>query len=156
MGLLNKPANNGVAEAQFVLGYLLLNGEGGVKQDVPHALSMIEMAGNSGFQKAKWFVCFLLACPVSWQVASVFDVSCVCALWSRYLANCYMNGHGVAKDQRKATTLLQEAALKGHADSAFELFQTFSKGSGLEQESQQWLKRAAQAGHAEAKKLLKK
>ncbi|MGB1600093.1 MAG: hypothetical protein ACPIOQ_45515 [Promethearchaeia archaeon] len=33
VGLLNKPANNGVAEAQFVLGYLLLNGEGGVKRD---------------------------------------------------------------------------------------------------------------------------
>lgn len=80
MGLLNKPANNGVAEAQFVLGYLLLNGEGGVKQDVPHALSMIEMAGNSGFQKAKWFVCFLLACPVSWQVASVFCLMRLCSL----------------------------------------------------------------------------
>ena len=50
----------------------------------------------------------------------------------------------------------QEAALKGHADSAFELFRIFSKGEGLENESQQWLKRAAQAGHAEAKQLLKK
>ena len=56
MNLLQKPANNGIAEAQFVLGYLYLNGEGGVGKDIPHALSMIEMAGNSGFHKAKWCV----------------------------------------------------------------------------------------------------
>lgn len=124
VNLLAKPANNGVSEAQFVLGYLYLNGEGGVKQDLPHALSMLELAGNSGFLKAKW-----------------------------YLAVCYLNGHQVSKDEQKATALFQEAALKGHADSCFELFKVFSKGSGLEKESKLWLQRAALAGHVEAKKL---
>jgi TPR repeat protein len=48
---------------------------------------------------------------------------------------------------------LQEAALKGHPDSCFELFKIFSKGSGLEKESKMWLQRAAQTGHPEALKL---
>ena len=51
VNLLNRPANNGIAEAQFVLGYLHLNGEGGVQQDKPHAISLMEAAGNSGFLK---------------------------------------------------------------------------------------------------------
>ena len=61
-----------------------------------------------------------------------------------YLAVCYLNGHEMPKDEHKASALFQEAALRGHADSAFELFKIFSKGSGLEKEAQQWLQRAAQ------------
>jgi TPR repeat protein len=122
--LLRKPANNGVAEAQFVLGYLYLNGDGGVQQDKPHAVSLLEVSGKSGFHKANW-----------------------------YLGVCYLNGHHVTKDEGKATTLFQEAALKGHADSCFELYKMFSKGTGLEKETRQWLTRAAQAGHPEARKL---
>jgi len=125
---LRKPARKGVVEAQFVLGYILINADTefeGVKGNISEGLDSMEQAAEAEFPNAQ-----------------------------HYLGWCYLDGHCVEQNSAKATEWFQKAALAGHGPSQLELYKLFSQGEGLEKEARRWLERAAENGVEDAKKRL--
>ncbi|EKX54037.1 hypothetical protein GUITHDRAFT_100288 [Guillardia theta CCMP2712] len=119
--ILQRPAFDGNAEAQFLLGYLLLNIEEASEQNIKDASFNLESASSKGFIAAK-----------------------------HYLGMCLLKGHRLEADMSRASSLLQEAALAGHGQSAYELHKMYKEGKNLDAESRKWLERAAELGVKEA------
>jgi len=117
-----------VVEAQFVLGYILINADAefkGVKADVNEGLDLISQAAEGEFPNAQ-----------------------------HYLGWCFLDGHFVEQNSSKAIEWLQRAATAGHGASMLQLYKVFSEGQGLEKEARRWLERAAESGVDEAKTRL--
>ena len=61
------------------------------------------------------------------------------------------------KDEGRAKTWYEKAAVAGNPDAQYELGMIYIKGKGVpksEADGIAWLRKAAEAGHAEAKKEL--
>ena len=74
------------------------------------------------------------------------------------LANCYYTGDGVKADPKKAVAIWTAAAEKGDAESMYYLANCYKEGAGgLSMDLDKfkyWIKRVAQNGNAQAKKIL--
>ena len=73
------------------------------------------------------------------------------------LANCYTDGVGVESNPSRAFELFKESALDADVYSMAKVGQFLQEGRGVEKseaEAMPWLRRAAEAGHAEAMFLL--
>ncbi len=116
-------AENGQAQAQYILGWIYQNGEG-VPQDYA--------------ESAKWYELAAKADNVDAQYA---------------LGSYYMAGAGVARDDAKAAEWFRKAAERGKAGAQYLLGYLLSRGEGVtrdDKEGAAWYRRAAEQGYAEA------
>lgn len=120
-------AEAGVAEAQAVLGQMLLDGRGAAAAPSA-AFGWFLKAGRAGHPMAMNMV-----------------------------GRCYENGWGVTADQETATAWFRGAAVKGLDWGMYNYATSLALGRGCDQDRPAafgWLSRAAALGHAKAMNLL--
>jgi TPR repeat protein len=69
------------------------------------------------------------------------------------LATCYFSGNGVEKDMARAVSLYRKAAEQGHDESQFDLAGRYAKGEGVQKNMEQavsWYRQSAQQGYGHA------
>ena len=122
-------AEQGNAEAQFILGFCYYNGEG-VKQDNAEAAEWWHKAAEQGNAHAQ-----------------------------HNLGVCYERGMGVEQDLAEAVEWYRKAAEQGFAKAQFNLGFCYEHGRGVEQdhaEAVKWIRKAAEQGSEPAKEYLEK
>ena len=122
-----RAAQQGVAEAQFLLAEQYANGKG-VVQDISKALGAYTRAAEQGFALAQ------------------------CALGMAYL-----RGTGVAKNFRQAYDWFEKAAEQGQVEAQYRYGYALLKGLGVVQDYKRaffWLEKAARNGYADAQLTL--
>ncbi len=154
------PAQAGDALAQNVLGVLLANGKGGVKQDMPQALAWIRRAAAGGNTEATLTLGLAAfygqGMPqdrvkgVMWlrKAAEKGDVSA-----QVMLGGAYNDGLGVKKDAAQATTWYRKAAEQGSAVAQTALGSMYYDGAGVPvdlKKSVALYRQAAEQGHLPA------
>ncbi len=120
-------AENGLDDAQWLLGWFYLNGTG-VEKDPGEAVIWLQKAADQGNAKAL-----------------------------KSLAGCYFQGIGVQKDTEKAIRLFRKAADEGNADAQYILGCCYAFGIQVEKDVEKaryWLEKAAENGHKEAREKL--
>jgi hypothetical protein len=126
---LKKAAEAGDPESQNKIGVLFAQGIG-FPQDKAKAFHWYKKAADAKFPPAMWNLAFM-----------------------------YVRGEGgVKEDLPTAFGLFKGAAEQGFADAQFDLAYMYLQGLGTKldrEEGVAWLKKAADQGHPEAKKLLK-
>jgi TPR repeat protein len=129
--LLLPLAQRGDAEAQTRLGLMYFNGQG-VREDDDAAFDWIRRAALQGHARAQY-----------------------------HLGNLYAFDHGVPREEKDADRMAArwyfESAQQGNADAQYALGLLFLSGKGVVQdagEARRWFTRAANAGHAEARRFL--
>lgn len=129
--LLLPLAQGGNAQAQTRLGLMYFRGQG-VREDDHAAFDWIQKAALQGHAEAQY-----------------------------HLGNLYAFGHGVpAAEQdpdRMAARWYFEGAQQGNADAQYALGLLFLSGKGVvqsQEEALKWFRRAAGAGHADAKRFI--
>ena len=73
------------------------------------------------------------------------------------IAQCYMNGDGVATDKYQAFQYMKKAADGGYTKAYIEVAKMYHGGRGVTKdrnEAERWYKKAADSGNAEAKRIL--
>ncbi len=117
-------AAKGNATAYTQLGLMLSNGEGVEQADLPKAVTCFQLAAEMNDAAAK-----------------------------TALAECYLYGKGVEKDEARAIELLKEAADQGNVRAMDRLGTCYHKGVGVEQnyaEALRLFSRAAERGYSVA------
>lgn len=117
-------AAKGDAAALTQLGLMLSNGAGIDEPDLPKAVICFQLAADKGHAPAK-----------------------------TALAECYLYGKGVEKDETRAITLLKEAADQGNVRAMNHLGTCYHKGIGVEQDYAEALRHfsnAAERGYGGA------
>ncbi|MDR2090492.1 MAG: hypothetical protein LBP62_02425 [Clostridiales bacterium] len=121
--LYSKPAENGDAFSQLVMGAAYESGAG-VQKDYETAAEWYAKAAENGSPEA-----------------------------INNLGVCYENGKGVPQDYAKAAKLYKEAARKGDANAEYNLANLYHKGAGVDQnyvKAAELYQAAAEKGHAKA------
>ena len=154
-----RAAEQGEADAQFILGYMYVRGEG-VLQDYAEAAKWWHRAAEQGHvfaqvslgkmfrdgddvlqdyaEAVKWF----RRAAEQGQVNAQLD-----------LADMYSNGHGVPQDEAEAARWYLRAAEQGDASAQFTLGSRYLDGRGVPQDDAKaawWFIRAAEQGNAPA------
>ena len=127
LSLLRGWADAGSAEAQLVLGQMLLDGRGAEPAPVS-AFSWFLKAARAGHPMAMNMV-----------------------------GRCYENGWGVAEDQETAASWFRSAALKGLDWGMYNYATALALGRGCAEDRQaafDWLTRAVALGHAKSMNVL--
>ena len=125
LALLTKAANEGYAPAEFHLGKLYENGEGGLTKDPASARRWTERAAQAGEPRAM-----------------------------HNLALYYFDGVGGPKDLIEAADWFRKAAAAGVVDSQYNLGRLYEQGYGVQRDPAQaykWYLVAARAGDQESK-----
>jgi TPR repeat protein len=156
---VREKAEEGVADAQALLGILLLQGLG-VARNEKKALEWLEKAGEQGDAVA--------ACYLGWVYSTGRGVDKDrdrAVRWYRKSADkghpeamnwmgcAYSNGWGVKKDNEKAAEWLREAADKGYVRAASNLGLMYRNGWGVvkdEKKAVAWFAKAAGKGDSRA------
>ena len=115
--LLQPLAEEGNAEAQFLLGSLYINGQG-VEKDDTEGLSWIMKAARQEYDQAR-----LSAFSIYSGLAGLGDAG---AMYN--LGYMYLNGWGGEQDTDAGMTWLESAAKKGHERSAKVLSIIYAEG----------------------------
>ncbi len=116
-------ANQGDAEAQFILGRMYAKGQG-VQRNDKKAVKWYQLVANQGIAEA--------------QVR---------------LGTMYEAGRGVPQDYKKAMELYERVAKQGNAEAQAKLGTMYAKGRGVPQnykKAVEWYRLAADQGNAEA------
>ena len=98
---LQNAAAQGVAEAQYNLGWIYSKGEG-VPKDTTKSFEWFQKAAAQGHTQAQFF-----------------------------LGVMYAKGEGISKDSAKAIEWFQKAAAQGHAEAQFFLGVIYTYGEGV-------------------------
>jgi TPR repeat protein len=125
---LRKAADQGLADAQYVLGMMYFQGEGGVQQDFKQGVEWLWKAADQGMAKAQ------------------FNVGIM-----------YKAGNGVQQDFKQAAAWYQKAAEQGLTRAQFFLAMMYEQGEGVQQDFKQaaaWYQKAAEQGDAGAQSNL--
>lgn len=120
-------AKQGDAEAQYNLGVMYANGDGG-RKDLPAALKWFRVAATAGNAQAQY-----------------------------NLGVMYANGEGVRRSGREALNWLQQSAGQGLARAQYSLGLLYEEGQGIEAdlaEAQRWYRKAAEQGDAASRRRL--
>jgi TPR repeat protein len=120
-------AKQGDAEAQYNLGVMYANGDGG-RKDLPAALKWFRVAASAGHAQAQY-----------------------------NLGVMYANGEGVRHSGREAANWLQQSAGQGLAKAQYSLGLLYEEGLGGEPdlaEAQRWYRKAAEQGDADSQRRL--
>src|SRR6266568_1498830 len=118
-----KAAEQGLAEAQYLLAECYQRGDG-VAKDAAEAARWYRKAAEQGYANAQY-----------------------------NLGNCYYDGEGVAKDQSESVKWMLKAAEQGFPLAQFNLALCYHAGKGVAQdytESVKWMRKAAEQGYAHA------
>ena len=121
-------ANDGDPSAQFVLGKIFDQGNGGVKQNQEVAVRWYLRAAEQGYPGAQF-----------------------------NLGNCYQLGEGVKEDKAQAVYWYRQAALQGDADSQYMLGLSYASGEGVTKSTPkaiEWLQKSSHQGHKLAQDIL--
>ena len=152
-------ANQGVAAAQFSLGWMYYNGHG-VAQDYAEALKWYRLAANQGYVEAQSNLGLMYR-----DGKGVTQNYAEALKWFRLTANqgiaiaqfhlglMYYNGHGVTQNYAEALRWFRLAANQGVAVAQFNLGWMYANGRGVPQdyaEALKWYRLAANQGYAEA------
>jgi uncharacterized protein len=116
-------AEQGDAEAQSLLGYMYINGEG-VLKDYKEAVKWIRKAAEQGYAEAQ-----------------------------SNLGVMYANGRGVSQDYKEAVKWFRKAAEQGYARAQYNLGVRYANGLGVikdDKEAVKWYRKAAEQGVADA------
>lgn len=157
---LQKSAEQGNAAAQEKLGISLLN----VNQDDQTGLAWVRKASEQNYGPARASICArelagqdniinpkLTACYR--EAAAAED-----GLAQYGLANAYMNGNGIARDDGLAVSWLKRSAENGYTKAELALGGIYLSGThgvaGDRAAAEAWFRRAAEQGSAEAKSQL--
>ena len=155
-----KAAENGYADAQFILGMYHTEKEG-------DSVYLITQAAESGHAEAQYVLgnCYYLG------TCTTPENKTVAVKWYRMAAEqgfakalyklgcCYSLGHGVRKNEETAFILFHKSAKQGFIKSQFELGKCYMEGIGVledKKESLKWFRKAAKQGHSQSKMILKK
>jgi len=151
--------------AQFRLGALLLQGQGGPR-DTEQAVALLTKAAKAGHAPAGLLMA--RAYLTGGSIGVTRDPARAAALLDPlattgnadaqfYLAALVANGQGVEQDPARAIVLLRGAAKQGHTDAAYELSKVLSRTPEADTataEALEWLTVAANGGHVEAQYFL--
>ena len=131
-------AESGDPEAQSVLGYMYLTGEGSVLQDYSMALSWFSKAAEQG----NWFAQFKLG-EMYYYGVGVNQNYAEALKWYRKsaaqgimkaefsVANMYRNGEGGEPNYKLALKWYQVSAEKGFSNSQYRLADMYHEGLGV-------------------------
>ena len=120
---LRVKANAGDAEAQWLLGLLYANGQGGVPQDYAQGVAWYRKAAEQGYAAAQ-----------------------------SHLGFAYANGQGVPQDYAQSVAWYRKAAEQGYSEAQSKLGSKYILGQGVPQdyvESYKWFNLAASRASAE-------
>ncbi|MBY5935566.1 SEL1-like repeat protein [Tateyamaria omphalii] len=158
-------AQDGQAWAQFRLGVLLVQGQGGPR-DIEGGIALLEQALEGGTSAAGTLLARMF---LTGQGAGVDRDPARAAGYlgplaeegvaeaQYYLALLHDSGAGVPQDAERALTLLRAAATQGHTDAQYDLSKRLSRGEESPEataEAVRWLAAAAEGGHVEAQYFL--
>ncbi len=148
-------AETGLADAQVMLGQILLEGRG-IQRDPELAVRWFRIARGQGNAMAHNMLGRCLehgwGCnPAPSAAASEYRKAAEQGLdWAMYnLANLFATGRGVAQDQAQALALYRQAATLGHAKSMNLLGRYLEEGLVVPADpaaALEWYRRAAEAG----------
>lgn len=148
-------AETGLADAQVMLGQILLEGRG-IQRDPELAVRWFRIARAQGNAMAHNMLGRCLehgwGCnPAPSAAASEYRKAAEQGLdWAMYnLANLFATGRGVAQDQAQALALYRQAATLGHAKSMNLLGRYLEEGLVVPADpaaALEWYRRAAEAG----------
>lgn len=128
--ILDRVANRGDAESQFIVGYCYaMIGQSISKSTPQEAYSLLQRA------------CY-------WYQKAALQGNAV-AQYS--LGRCYFNGDGVGEDTSKAVYWFRKAAEQGNADAQLDLGACYAMGTGVTMDLAQsvyWHRKAAEQGDA--------
>ncbi len=158
-----KGAILGNADAQNTLADCLYNGEG-IDKDIDKAARLWEKAAQRGHLLAMtslgvyhYSLGELNKAINLWQKAAEKSNNIHAADGAFYLAECYERGEGVEKDPIRALELLMKAANLCSPFAQYDLGVRYKLGDGVQQNftlAQEWLQKASDEGHVDAKALL--
>lgn len=148
-------AETGLADAQVMLGQILLEGRG-IQRDPVLAVRWFRIARAQGNAMAHNMLGRCLehgwGCnPNLWAAAGEYTRAAEQGLdWAMYnLANLFATGRGVAQDQAKALALYRQAAELGHAKSMNMMGRYLEEGLVVPADpaaALKWYRRSAEAG----------
>lgn len=124
LSLFTRAANGGDAQAQYNLGVMYEQGEGGVNVDYEKAVKWFRKAATAGLAQAQF-----------------------------NLANMYSKGAGTRQNQKVAFKWYEKAAKQGMVDAQYNLGNRYAVGNGVKQDaimSYMWYGIAAKNGHSGA------
>ena len=130
LALIRRAAENGFAQAQYLLGLCLYSGAGGVPEDPAEAFKWFEAAAAQKVLPARIFVGF-----------------------------CYYQGRGVAEDRAAAFRNFEQAAAEGSAIGQIWLAHCYALGEGVEANgglARDWAMKAWQQGHPGGRLMLRR
>lgn len=157
-------AGLGDAESQAVCGSMYYSGHFGAKRDHSKAVYWFEKAAQQDCAESCFGLAMCLlngdgveqssseACTWFQRGADLGDKWCL-----RELGRCYEIGEGVKKDLSAAVNFYRKAAELGDGDAQFRLGRCLYEGKGTPEnrcEAEQWLEKAIQQDHPEAKNFL--
>jgi len=156
-------AEAGEAVAQYRLGFLMANGEGG-PVDLNGAIKWIEASLAQDYNAGHTLLAraYLSNSP---EIAHYERAAELLAHGVEggeadahyYLGELYRSGRGVKGDKAKAFELINRAAKAGFLPAQFAVAQMYSRGEGVEKDDDQtsrWLLQAAEDGYGEAQMSL--
>jgi TPR repeat protein len=162
---LLKAAEQGHANAQWVLGTHYYYGTAGLKQDYQEAARWLRKAAEQGIDDAQYHLAVMhnegQGVPqdykesVYWlrKAAAQGNASAQHGLGLMYVDG----GKGVPQDYQEAAAWFRKAAQQGDADAQYSLGFVYYKGQGVPQDYKEaivWLRKAAEQGHADAQNNL--
>ncbi len=160
---LVKLAEDGNAEAQYILGLCLFEGKG-VEQSFTETAKWYQKAAEQGFVSAQGALGDLYLRgmgvtksyteAVKWYQKAAEQGE---AHSQNNLGKCYNEGLGVAQSYTEAFKWYQKAAEQGYPIAQYNLGLKYYNGEGVTQsytEAVKWLKKAAEQGYIDAKSVL--
>jgi len=158
-----KTAEQGNAEAQFILGKRYDNGDG-VEKNAEEAVEWYRKAAEQGNSDAQLALggCYSIGCGVEenpeeaikWLLKAVEQGNSDAQL---ALGRCYLNGYGVEENPEEAFKWYRKAAEQGNSDAQLALGGCYSIGCGVEEnleEAVKWYRKAAEQGNSDAQLTL--
>lgn len=163
VGLLDRAAAGGHADAQFLLALAYQTGYG-VQTDERKAVGLLTRAAKQGHADAQ----YLLGLALYRGRGAAVDRRAAAYWFARaseaghpggayHLAICYSAGIGVGRDLEKAAALLKRAAARGYPEAQFMLASAYTNARGVEQDhawAALWYGKAAERGLARAQYML--
>jgi hypothetical protein len=160
---IQRAAEQGLAEAQFEFGGMLMYGEG-ASENAAEAVEMFRRAAEQNYVDAQ------VALGVAYgDGTGVTKDSAESVRWFRnaaeqnsanaqyFLAEALAEGRGITEDLAEAAKWYQRAASQGIADAQFRLGRLYYQGRGVPEDLEQaklWFGKAAEQGLKEAKIML--
>ena len=158
--MCSKAAEQGNADAQYILGVMYDSGEG-VRQDYAEALKWYRKAAEQGLVEAQFYLGLMYysgqgvqqdyAEALKWYRKAIERGN---ASAQFFLGLMYYSGEGVREDYAEAVKWYRKAAEQGVARAQLNLGWMYASGKGVRQdyaEASKWYRKAAEQGVAGAR-----